>query len=172
MKPWHFCAKPFIIPKVSIHIKLHIAHIGILHVILQNFVVAGRHKQMLPIRSLTDNSSIQSPAALSRCTRSIADTNPVTSRLHHRRCFQLCQATADQKGEAVQYNTSATDAAFIGLCRKAYGNIAGWQSDRDWKDGDETYKGMVEVSRALMKVQFHTTHEHNDITCLMIDINH
>ena len=121
---------------------------------------------MLPVRCLTDNSSIQSPAASSRCTRSIADTKRVTSRVHHQRFFQRCQATAAHQGEAVQYNTSATDAAFIGLCRKAYGNIAGWQSDRDWKDGDETYTGMVEVSRALMKVQIHTivaTPEHNRV---------
>ena len=32
---------------------------------------------------------------------------------------------------------------------------SGWQSSRDWKDGDETYAGMVEVSRALMKVHNH-----------------
>ncbi len=31
-------------------------------------------------------------------------------------------------------------------------SCAGWQSSKDWKDGDETYKGMVEVSRALMQV--------------------
>ena len=37
-------------------------------------------------------------------------------------------------------------------CRKAYGRIAGFQSSRNWRDGDETYAGMVEVSRALMKV--------------------
>ena len=29
---------------------------------------------------------------------------------------------------------------------------AGWQSSKDWKNGDATYAGMVEVSRALMKV--------------------
>ncbi|KAL3131823.1 hypothetical protein ABBQ38_007537 [Trebouxia sp. C0009 RCD-2024] len=37
------------------------------------------------------------------------------------------------------------------MCRTAYGNLAGWQSSRDWKDGSETYQGMIEVSRALMK---------------------
>ena len=36
--------------------------------------------------------------------------------------------------------------------RKAYGNLAGWQSSRNWRNGKETYAGMVEVSRALMKV--------------------
>lgn len=46
---------------------------------------------------------------------------------------------------------SLTDVAFIGLCRIAYGNIAGWQSSRSWTDGGETFKGMVEVSRALMR---------------------
>ena len=35
--------------------------------------------------------------------------------------------------------------------RKAYGKLAGWQSERDWRNGPETYMGMVEVSRALMK---------------------
>ena len=54
--------------------------------------------------------------------------------------------------EEVVYTTSATDVAFIGLCRKAYGAIANYQSDRDWKDGDNTYAGMVEVSRAMMQV--------------------
>lgn len=36
--------------------------------------------------------------------------------------------------------------------RKAYGELAGWQSNKSWWDGEETYAGMVEVSRALMKV--------------------
>ena len=40
----------------------------------------------------------------------------------------------------------------LACCRKAYGRIAGFQSSRDWRDGDETYAGMLEVSRALMKV--------------------
>ena len=51
------------------------------------------------------------------------------------------------------YKTSSTDVAMIGMCRKAYGRIADYQSSRDWKDGDETYAGMVEVSRALMKAR-------------------
>ena len=53
--------------------------------------------------------------------------------------------------EPTVYNDSPTDIAFIGLCRIAYGNIAGWQSPRSWTDGGETFRGMVEVSRALMK---------------------
>ena len=86
-----------------------------------------------------------------------------------------------QTDNVVEYKTSSADVAFIGMCRKAYGRIAGkyihsvvlvyeplhgiflssymlssgWQSSRDWKDGDETYAGMVEVSRALMKVDNH-----------------
>ena len=36
---------------------------------------------------------------------------------------------------------------------QAYGNIAGWQSTRSWKEGKETYRGMVEVSSALMKAR-------------------
>jgi hypothetical protein len=38
------------------------------------------------------------------------------------------------------------------MCRKAYGKLAGWQSDAGWQDGVESYRGMIEVSRALMKV--------------------
>ena len=59
---------------------------------------------------------------------------------------------AVQEQDEVRYKDSWTDIAFIGLCRKAYGNIAGWQSPRDWKQGEETYRGMVEVSKAMMKV--------------------
>ena len=39
---------------------------------------------------------------------------------------------------------------------QAYARIAGWQSDRPWKDGPESYMGMVEVSKALMKARFLT----------------
>ena len=52
----------------------------------------------------------------------------------------------------MEYRDSWSDVLFIGLCRRAYGSLANWQSDRDWWKGEETYKGMVEVSRALMKV--------------------
>lgn len=38
------------------------------------------------------------------------------------------------------------------VARKAYGGLAGWQSSKSWWKGSETYAGMVEVSRALMKV--------------------
>lgn len=107
---------------------------------------------MLLARPLTDHRSIRNPAR-SICKRSPAQIHFCASQSHHQRTLQNCQATEDHKTKAVEYKTSATDAAFIGLCRKAYGNIAGWQSERDWKDGDDTYKGMVEVSRALMKVQ-------------------
>jgi len=53
--------------------------------------------------------------------------------------------------EDVSYEDGPTDIAFIALCRKAYGNLAGWQSEKSWTDGAETYAGMVEVSRMLMK---------------------
>ncbi len=49
------------------------------------------------------------------------------------------------------YNDTTTDLMFIALCRVAYGNLAGWQSTREWTSGQETYAGMVEVSRALMR---------------------
>lgn len=84
----------------------------------------------------------------------------------------------------ITYHDSLTDIAFIGLCRLAYGRIAGWQSERrcgvsgidtallhggaphitkrflpstptpplcSWTNGPETFRGMVEVSRSLMK---------------------
>lgn len=57
-----------------------------------------------------------------------------------------------QNAEHIPWKDSATDVAFIGMCRKAYGNLAGCQSDADWQDGAESYRGMIEVSRALMKV--------------------
>lgn len=39
----------------------------------------------------------------------------------------------DPQGAAeVEYIDSWGDIAFIGLCRIAYGNIAGWQSSRRW----------------------------------------
>ena len=83
---------------------------------------------------------------------------------------QPCRA---QPAEVV-YHDSWSDIAFIALCRcvlfvpaasllvspaegpaaacrRAYGKLAGWQSSRGWRDGEETYKGMVEVSKALMK---------------------
>ena len=50
-----------------------------------------------------------------------------------------------------EYRDSLSDIAFIALCRLSYGKLAGFQSDRSWKEGDETYRGMVEVSRALMR---------------------
>lgn len=49
------------------------------------------------------------------------------------------------------YQDTPTDLAFIALCRLAYGKLAGWQSPRPWSEGHETYAGMVEVSRALMR---------------------
>lgn len=61
---------------------------------------------------------------------------------------QTCAAPAHPPTAA---QDSWSDIAFIGLCRTAYGNIAGWQSSRSWTDGPETFRGMVEVSRALMR---------------------
>ena len=69
------------------------------------------------------------------------------------RSFSCRAQKLEPTTEGVVYKTSSTDVAMIGMCRKAYGRIADYQSDRDWKDGDETYAGMVEVSRALMKAR-------------------
>mmetsp|Transcript_4642 Transcript_4642/g.13339 ORF Transcript_4642/g.13339 Transcript_4642/m.13339 type:complete len:319 (+) Transcript_4642:171-1127(+) len=51
----------------------------------------------------------------------------------------------------IPHRDSKTDVAFINVCRRAYGRLAGWQSDKGWEDGPTTYRGMIEVSRALMK---------------------
>lgn len=51
------------------------------------------------------------------------------------------------------YDDSLTDIAFIAMCRLAYGKLAGWQSDRSWTRGEDTYAGMVDVSRALMRAR-------------------
>ena len=37
----------------------------------------------------------------------------------------ICSTIKVGKGHHVEYKTSATDVAFIGMCRKAYGRIAG-----------------------------------------------
>ena len=66
-----------------------------------------------------------------------------------------CNAQAnppEEQQEHVEYKDSWSDVQFINMCRRAYGSLAGWQSPRDWKNGPETYQGMIEVSRALMKV--------------------
>lgn len=103
-------------------------------------------------------------------------------------------STSGREDLDIEYKDSLTDIAFIALCRKAYGNLAGtplkkhpagsrygglgssrmqgcavlcvasrselaslclsgWQSERSWTQGNETFKGMVEVSKALMKVR-------------------
>lgn len=65
---------------------------------------------------------------------------------------RLVRVRASRSGrDEIVYNDSPTDIAFINMCRRAYANIAGWQSPRGWDDGAETYQGMVEVSRALMR---------------------
>ena len=56
--------------------------------------------------------------------------------------------------DEVEYKDTWSDVQFINMCRRAYGNLAGWQSSRDWENGEETYQGMLEVSRALMKVAY------------------
>ena len=79
-------------------------------------------------------------------------TYVITKRRFFRR-FSCRAQELEKTREDFIYKTSSTDVAMIGICRKAYGRIAECQSKRDWKDGDETYAGMVEVSRALMKAR-------------------
>lgn len=59
---------------------------------------------------------------------------------------------ANTEDEDIQYVDTWSDVQFINICRRAYGGLAGWQSPRNWKEGHETYQGMIDVSRALMKV--------------------
>ena len=118
--------------------------------------------------------------ALGNCTSGARALRPVRERRRAR--LSCCARQAEAKpAQTVEYKDSWTDIAFIALCRKvccylhllhqqcghshsmltgmrgtavqAYGNIAGWQSPRPWREGSETYAGMVEVSRALMQVR-------------------
>ena len=57
------------------------------------------------------------------------------------------------KPESFLACTSVGFGSYELLAVQAYGNIAGWQSARSWKEGKETYRGMVEVSSALMKAR-------------------
>ena len=84
----------------------------------------------------------------SRCNSKTAISIPRRPQRQHFHKLTT-KATADNK--KIEYNDSITDILFIGLCRKAYGALSGWQSPRSWTDGAETFKGMVEVSRSLMK---------------------
>jgi hypothetical protein len=58
---------------------------------------------------------------------------------------------ASTSSSPTPYPDTLTDRAFIALCRVAYGRLAGWQSPRSWVSGADSYAGMVEVSRALMR---------------------
>jgi hypothetical protein len=51
----------------------------------------------------------------------------------------------------VEHTDSVTDILFIAACRLFFGKKANFQSPRSWTNGDDTFRGMVEVSRALMK---------------------
>ena len=79
-----------------------------------------------------------------------AGTRSCPPRCLHR-SRRVHAASQQQHASEIDYNDSVTDLAFIALCRLAYGKLAGWQSPRSWRDGPETFKGMVDVSRALMK---------------------
>lgn len=65
---------------------------------------------------------------------------------------QKLQQQQQQQKEPFEYKDTLTDVAFIALCRLSYGRLAGgYQSPEGWLDGASTYRGMVDVSRALMK---------------------
>jgi hypothetical protein len=76
---------------------------------------------------------------------------PIAPRCIPRRSAPPQRVVAAAQRPPAEYNDSLTDILFIALCRRAYGALAGWQSPRSWTDGRETFSGMVEVSRALMK---------------------
>ncbi len=69
----------------------------------------------------------------------------------------------EEQQEEVEYKDTWSDVQFINLCRRAYGNLAGWQSSKDWNNGEETYQGMLEVSRALMKVIHAFCQQHKQV---------
>ena len=97
-------------------------------------------------RPLTPSIPSTLPKAQGRCERyqfAVA---------HCRRADGVGSDAVDDQAVAEKRN-GLSDLAFVALCRVAYGRLAGWQSDRSWWDFDETYAGMVEVSRALMKVR-------------------
>lgn len=92
-------------------------------------------RQTTPLTLLSLRSSTSARASRHQPMRCNAQANP-----------------PEQQQEDVEYKDSWSDIQFINMCRTAYGNLSGWQSPRDWKNGPETYQGMIEVSRALMKV--------------------
>ena len=92
-------------------------------------------RQTTPLTLLSLRSSTSARASRHQPLRCNAQANP-----------------PEQQQEDVEYKDSWSDIQFINMCRTAYGNLSGWQSPRDWKNGPETYQGMIEVSRALMKV--------------------
>ena len=91
------------------------------------------------------------------------DQQPVSNRRQpfrqatpaQRKTFRRAAVPAPKPSEQadVEYVDTWSDVQFINMCRRAYGGPAGWQSPRSWEDGSETYQGMLEVSRALMKVK-------------------
>jgi hypothetical protein len=64
-----------------------------------------------------------------------------------------CRAAADRNDAPppAPYPSDGLTLAFIAACRRAYGRLAGWQSPRRFDDAAESYAGMVEVSRALLR---------------------
>lgn len=118
--------------------------------------------------SLSASSSRSNSKLRPSCRLPPTLTAPRHRGIGHRRgrCSAICRrvvASAErynippppnvQNAERIPWQDSSTDVAFIGMCRKAYGKLAGWQSDADWKDGEKSYRGMIEVSRALMRVR-------------------
>lgn len=88
-------------------------------------------------------------------TTSISSPYVTASRQNRRRKTKLSAIFRSEQPQnqqkRIEYKDSWTDIAFIGLCRLAYANLSGWQSPRSFTDGAETFTGMVEVSRSLMK---------------------
>ena len=58
---------------------------------------------------------------------------------------------APRPGTSPRVGHDPLSVAFIALCRTAYGRLAGWQSPASWTDPDETFAGMTDVSRALLR---------------------
>ena len=95
----------------------------------------------------SDSTNRARPHSSQRCS-----TRVLHASSRSRQATRAQAPPAEDQQEQVEYKDTWSDVQFINMCRKAYGNLAGWQSPREWQNGVETYQGMLEVSRALMKV--------------------
>lgn len=87
----------------------------------------------------------------SRNAKTGDQSDAASSIEQHTHAYNIPAPPGVTGAEVIQYTDSRTDIAFINMCRRAYGSLAAWQSDAPWDNGPASYRGMIEVSRALMK---------------------